>query len=459
MEITFLGELKDSKNNYITAGESTVFKYDHENFYMIDLGYSRMGKRCASLNPNYLVLTHSDSDHISGFSNFWNGSKVKPKEVWIPHDWIRAVLAAEIYLLKLENRNIRNISVISDISLNDNIENDLHIEIEDIFSIIDTERTWGISEIYTLANHLYGLYGEIHQRIDMYNTNDIISYYFSSEFYQQPFTNIFEKFSISSQRNLTLSGITPSIYPDMLSALGRLNTFKRSLAFNVIFATKKVRDIIITLHKSGTKVRYFSVDNFDPNNNFAISKIDTKLEIINANPKSFVEISSGTLIDWIRNTTESVLINERSLISEITYKDINKNDKKIIIWSDSSGMNVVSQNNKSGKQYKVDWNKIVIMTAPHHGSYKSTHNKIWQTVKPYLNNIFCISVGGVASQIKRGTGIGLYSSDYLAISKTNKSCCWCRHSAHKINQDIQIDLNSNLQLTHPCLRTHDTKNP
>ncbi|WP_185173034.1 hypothetical protein [Rothia nasimurium] len=401
-------------------------------------------------------MTHSDWDHISGFSQFWKNVKYKPQEIWVPHDWIIAVLAAEVYIqITRPDRLVSDSGIISRFNVDGLLPDFRHIEISEIFSEIDFEHSWGRSEIYSLSNVLTAQYSNISRNIDEFDDEQVILENFSEQFINQPFSNLFSKFSFKSQSKLENQNITPSRFPNTIQALHHLDSFKLMLAFHAIYATKKVREILITAYKSGVEIKFFNVDNYLPGNIHAETINNTKLEIINGNPKTDVMLSGAKFKDWLRNTTEKILINERALISQITYSD----EKKIIIWSDSSGLNVVKPNKNNDPIYKVDWNNLVIMTAPHHGSHKSHHDDIWNAHQPYSNKIICISCGGVASQWSNKSGLGLYNRNYLSITQNLKSCCWCRSKDHKKNQDITIDLNIKPILNTHCMRLHDIKNP
>ena len=56
---------------------------------VVDLGKrsSGAGERAAEFNPDILILTHSDDDHIGGFQSLAKAWPSRLREVWVPYEW------------------------------------------------------------------------------------------------------------------------------------------------------------------------------------------------------------------------------------------------------------------------------------------------------------------------------------------------------------------------------------
>ena len=56
---------------------------------VVDLGKrsSRAGVRAAEFNPDILILTHSDDDHVGGFQTLANAWPDRLRQLWVPYEW------------------------------------------------------------------------------------------------------------------------------------------------------------------------------------------------------------------------------------------------------------------------------------------------------------------------------------------------------------------------------------
>lgn len=370
-------------------------------------------------DPDVVILTHDDQDHIGGAEQFFSslGPYQKPgqRELWIPSEWALLVFS----LMAVSNPGL---SVVVDKS--DGPSGTAHISLPDLRDRIRGEQTNG--PIAGLS-----VIGEGQDPTD--------------ENAARKFAKLLRTFDLQDvalriRAVHELEGyigqlqhriVNPDPDEDRKFWAGKA----RQVAARVVKRAVAILEILASAAKAGVRIRHFCVD-VSPNRSrppYLTSGRPGQLTIVNAVPVSFsvpdMESAAGSLLHLSQLTIQ----NRRALVTFLWPTNEDSSDG-VLIWSDSDGVNAEAD----GLHGRTPWALTRWMTAPHHGSENIAHQPIWDGFK-WHNSVAKVPIIAVVSgDMPKKTHNA--AADYNAAPQPYRSCTNCpRQSRGTIRQDVTVN--------------------
>lgn len=423
------------------CGSALGFIDDRAAKVVVDLGKpsSGAGRRAADFNPDILVLTHSDDDHIGGFEALAKAWPHRLREVWVPYEWgllaearatlsgwdhpqpqqevqpdaIRALGSANVDLARLPA------AVVSDGEAYDEV----------LGYMVEFTRWSERGPLRYEADRAVG-----------------------SQDLKTAITEVIE------QERKSNPNWPPIPKPEKAQRVAE-DVIKKSDAILGILANA-------TLH--GARVRYFATDAVrddrpEPWTTEGMAGIVTIVNAVEVHrlPARFREPARTLYL-----TYQMTVQNRRALavflwegaclcgVEQIRARsgwerptdipmDIweipgvrNQYVKPwgVLIWSDGAGESCRVGGAGGVESDLVPWEHVAVMTAPHHGSKGVGHREIWAALaeveEALGRQIPLLLAGGTGSQ---GT-----APEYLAVDRQLRACTRCRHLGDRSSRTVVL---------------------
>lgn len=344
----------------------------------VDLGARpEMGRLVAQASPSIVILTHDDHDHIGGWEGFAEAGLDTLDELWIPYEWDAVARASEAL--------VQGTAVVSKLpesslpGLEEILRSGYSVVVPDAPDPIDVSAT-AMFEAVDLASALSGA-----------QTDDL---------------------ALSVQRNLLLlaeaSDDVDEFFDGSAGEIARRAASKASA----------LQKLMVDAYRRRVKVRLFSVDHVrssTPWRSTGSAGIATLANAVEVRRRA-ADAGSLPLLAFAL----ALSVQNRRALCPVLWHD-GALEGGAIVWSDSSGSWVAT----SACADLLP--KLLISTAPHHGSANRDHDPAWDSLSPFLERVetVVLCAGG---QWNQGT-----RDEYASLPGERKRCtrCRCRSRSHE----------------------------
>lgn len=381
-------------------GECFVWKRDADDTVVaVDAGgAASVGKYAGGLNPEILILSHDDNDHIRGAVGLINSAKASLRELWIPAEW--AILIKQIARTG---------------------PNDLLPDGSEFISIGEVEA--GIADQIGTTPEPEG--GNLLSFALLAMAGENLSSWDVS--------------AVGPNQGFSLASSSPP--PRHWYGAKDLGDIIR----RVRFRARTLIAILTAALTNTVRIRYFSID-------LALSSTDKKWEtegragtatLANASeaPHSLaVQIPPG--LPYTFALTQLTVQNRRALCT-LLWSDPSTPDHGTAIWSDSDGV-WLEHSIPLGLGHVIG--TLRASSAPHHASANAAHDRIWMELRNAPSDLVMVNAGGNSSQS--------YRLEYLTL-RSRRCCTWCR-PLNTTYQEVRVTSGANGQmfLHDTCLISH-----
>lgn len=336
-------------------------------------GAASVGLAASLLNPQILVLSHDDKDHISG-AVAMIGSCRSIRELWVPVEW--GILLEQIARTPPEMLIPR-----SDAESTENI-----INVEDVAEFI--------------AEQLFALEGadgeELSARLVADAERNLRSW---------------NPTGIDGETLFAIESEDESPFRHWYGAadLDEIITRVRKRARVLIAILKLALDQVLS-------IRFFSIDlalrGFAKSWEIEGNPGDVTLANAAEAPHALkVSIPAGIAYSYA--LTKLTVQNRRALCT-VLWSDQNTLDDCALIWSDTDGKWLAPVLPRGFSKVIA---RVAASSAPHHASGNASHADVWAALQRAPSDAVFLSAGGQVNQA--------YASDYLKLGG-RKACTWCR---------------------------------
>lgn len=315
--------------------------------YVVDFGNttSRLWKRAVDAEPEIVILTHDDTDHIGGAAVALRQLALRrpttPTEIWLPADWLLVLIASAA----LGDPDFEATPGDADLS-------------PEAVEALMTGEGGGVPGLPRVDEH---------QKEQLNSDSIAATGAMVDELLERA-----ERVVGAADLAEVLEGVITADRHERLQSLGVLGT-SAAIATRGAKQALRIRRIIAAARGCGT-VRWFSVDVGPcPGPLWLAHGRPGELTLINAEEvvptwRSRVSSPGVTLLYLVSLVT---IQNERALVPFVWPTEADRNG--VIIWSDSTGASC-APTTAAGP---TPWAKAGLMTAPHHGSRSPDHQAIW----------------------------------------------------------------------------------
>lgn len=364
-------------------------------------GKKSVGSQAASSDPQILVLSHDDKDHIGGAYELISGTHNALDELWVPADW-------GILIEQIASNDPNALPVINEDS----------IDVEDLAEMIVA----GISDQGAEAS------GEEISMQVMERAEGVLAAWAV----------------LASSNTIDLPTVTFASSKD-----GPERWYGAKGLAEIVDRVNKRSKVLIKILKAalgrGVHVRFFSIDR-------ALTSSRKEWEVQGkagvATLANAAEVESSMLgvipqgVHYAYALTCLTVQNRRAL-STLIWADPGSTKNGVVIWSDTDGLWL---NALSPRGFSRVVQSLSASSAPHHASSNTAHDRVWQELRCAPLDMPVISAGGQKNQGIR--------PEYE--SRSPERCCtWCRPSSGSY-QDVKAisSFGGIMTLQNQCLRKH-----
>jgi hypothetical protein len=353
----------------------------------VDVGATAaMGTAVGEADPDVLILSHDDRDHVRGWDAFIAAVPVRvDHELWVPYEWI-ALAHAATTALDLENAYVPSIDEVRTTLAASAIPR--HVFEEDRASSSgDNSR-------------------EEEEQRDQHD--DLVS---SITEAQHIFENLSEK-----NRQEIIDRVVRAIDSARSSLTGDVNGSAYDITKRAVDSIETITKIIRDAHRSRFKIRIFSVDHVAPRHRQLPWLIEGRQGLATVPNAREIRFRQAGFIPTLGGAFALAILSvqNRRALSVLLWTSSNASCQKALIWSDSDG----KWANRSESYFPIQ--HVALSTAPHHGSTKNNHVAAWQSLWYASRRIILICAGGTTTQ--RDT-----NATFLAAPVSQRACTRCRH--------------------------------
>lgn len=343
--------------------------------FVVDVGQTKMmGARVSEYRPRIVVLTHDDSDHIGGFKFLDEAALGSLEELWVPFEW-----GALLFTLAQGMKNHPG-DLASDESLN---------SVEAVIGRLRAAREQSDvrADVLASTNEI------LRDRIGL--ASDALKTLRSSDSQKELFRSLYVRMNRTSR--------------------GRPPRATRDAAERALERAEVLIQILGRASWSGALIRFFSVDVTEGERRWlwATAGYPGEITIMNA-------VEAGTPNRWVEDSLQFVAglltltVQNRRALCTLLWSASGSHGRAAV-WSDSAG----------------DWlptsffwplYDLELTTAPHHGSATDAHDRIWDSLAPFMHELLVVCAGGHVHQK------GAHKS-FLAVDSQARGCTRCRHGA------------------------------
>lgn len=395
---------------------------------VVDLGEegAESGSHAAGFDPDILVLTHSDSDHIGGFADFIAAPPPRLREVWVPYEW---GLLAQAYA-----------GLVGVLRTGTDAETDPQ-DLRDLGAPVSGEALrpppvvlqppWDEDDAARATNaeiqmHVLGLGPE-----------------FDAERPNDAWVQSAIREAIKKERDHNPAW-PPVPEPEKVEDVVADLTEKSEQLLSIVEAT---------LH-AGILMRFFSTDAVGTTPPWASAGRPGMLTLVNAVEVHFVrskQVDPGVNLYLAMSLTAQ---NRRALapllwdagcseaLDQIRELDTDYWDQRdlrasikpwgVLIWSDGAGESARVTGANGIHSDFVPWEHVALMTAPHHASATDDHRPIWQARKA-----FCDLVGRQIPVLSAGGNMLRTATEFIEdLPSDLRACTRCRHLKEKPSKTV-----------------------
>lgn len=371
----------------------------------VDAGKTRsVGQESGACEPQVLVLSHDDNDHIGGAVDLINSCNGSLEELWVPAEW--GIL-------------IRQIAFTSPDELIP--EGAVRIELSAVEAHIATQTNI--------------VRGELRDGLEV----------------QSLVTTAWDQLQgwslarISPERELALqeaARVGPAPWWPWYGAPRLEDIFARTVARSTALLA-----IFRAALAAGVRIRFFSID-------LALSSIGPYWEqegrpgtATLANAAEVPAAPTILLRPGLPTTYALHLLSvqNRRALSTLLWAEPAAPGDGAIVWSDTDG---VWLNHSSPRGFGAVVGSVSVSSAPHHASANSAHDRVWQELALLPDTAVMICAGGIARQG--------YRREYLALHG-RRCCTWCRHTQNPNPADVEATSQISgaaMTISRQCLGVH-----
>lgn len=397
--------LVGSPSSRARHGECFVWsRGTQEGNVVVDAGGTKgVGVQAAEYNPEVLVLTHDDHDHIGGAVELIKKAKGSLKELWVPADWgllIKQIASSEA------NEPSPSESMPVDL---DEITRSIEAQ---FLELANGQRQ---EEPNNGMHLLLGTLQQVKERLDAWNRIDMPDDVFAIE-------------------------------------IGPACSFYGAKSFRDI--KRRVEHRVGVLHAILTEavnnsmvVRFFSIDlalsrsseeeAWEAAGRKGLATIANAAEVPYATLKA---LPSGVVYTFLLT---HITVQNRRALSTLLWTNKGEPSEAIVIWSDTDGGWLDALGPRGFSQVVK---MLSLSSAPHHASANAAHNRVWQELEKAPATMVMISAGGHGKQ--------KYHGDYKALA-SRRCCTWCRPSLQGA-QEVSATFTTGkiFKLRNSCLALH-----
>ncbi len=413
MEITALGRPLGSSSTRSCPGECITVMVNRNNGsrlgwpwrMVVDLGDGSdgLGQRAAATDPDVVVLTHDDTDHIGGaaaaLATMSKRGLGHPREIWMPADWLYLLTtwATATFLAnppaaadELDERLVHDV-----------VDGDTYAQV-------------ALPDLHSFAaHHSYDdRLDDIHsanQQLD-----EILNAVVDEDTPKDLLAGVVREIQAHRQ---TTGDPTRGTFSGSAHKVGR----------RVIQRAQTLVSIVAAARTAGL-VRWFSVDtSMHGASPYTTEGIPGAVTLLNARevrrlPRFATPRPAAALFALARLTVS----NQRALVTYIWPEDqaVASARGGAIVWSDSDGAGCDVSSRPSTR---TPWQSVSVMTAPHHGSTVRAHTPIWAARTAAGSG----RIGVLLSNNRHAT-----TSSYTALPTGLRACTRCP-SAPKVRASLR----------------------
>lgn len=411
---------------------------------VVDLGDEGAdgGSHAAGFDPDILVLTHSDADHIGGFADFISARGSRLREVWVPYEWglLAQAYAGLVGLLRSGTDRQTNPEDIRDLGGPGLGENSRPPSV--------VLEPWGDQEDGVLPTnaemqtHVLGL----GPQFDAERPNE-----------SRVEGAIREAIEKEREANPTWPPVPdPKEVEDVVADL----TIKSEQLLSIVETTLRV----------GIRVRFFSTDAVGTTPPWASAGNPGMLTLVNAVEVFFVRSAQVDAEVNLYLALRLTAQNRRALapflwdagcaevLDQIQQLHTDYWDERdlraaikpwgILIWSDGAGESARVTGANGIHSDFVPWEHVALMTAPHHASATDDHRPIWQA-----REAFCNLVGREIPVLSAGGKMPRTATEFTDLLPSEvRACTRCRHLKERPSKTVVAIVDGpSTRLTPTCL--------
>jgi hypothetical protein len=394
---------------------------------VVDLGEegAEGGSHAARFDPDILVLTHSDSDHIGGFADFIAARRDRLREVWVPYEWglLAQAYAGLVGVLRTGT--------------------DRQTDPEDLRELGEPEigetrcpppvvlqLPWGgddaLATTAEMQMHVLGL-GPL----------------FDAERPDDSSVECAIREAIEQERK------DNPAWPPVPAAED-----VEDVVADLTFKSEQLLSIVETSLRAGVRVRFFSTDAVGTTPPWASAGNPGMVTIVNAVEVFFIRSAQAdpgmNLYLAMRLTAQ----NRRALapflwdagctemLDQILELDTDYWDERdlraaakpwgVLIWSDGGGESAGVTGAEGIHSDLVPWEHVALMTAPHHASATNDHRLVWQA-----RDAFCSFVGREIPVLSAGGTMLRTATEFTDdLPSDLRACTRCRHLKERPSKTV-----------------------
>jgi len=368
--------------------------------------------RAARATPRILVLSHADKDHVGGFREFAEEIDVQvqkgyqpPAEIWVPCSWGDVAVAIAIFQHPSFPANYY----------------------------------WGDAAVQDSERTNNGLLGLAAQRIDRRALAEQLSE---------------EIVGASDEWERLRKSLR-----DQDIAHGRVSRC-RDVDQSIDHADRII-GVLQQAEQWGSAVRYFDValanrhpglPNNIPANTEGEPGVVTIVNAREVRPDDGISLRRRFRSAVVQRNRPGPLrqvlalltrANQESLVSMV-WHERSPTSPVGLVWADSDGATCLNG--------LVPWERVKVMTAPHHASATADHNPIWTARRRYAFQSVVVSSGNQPNS-KHSSGRAP-RREFLAVDPVQRACTGCRMTGHgsaRTSGDVTVTLvGSSAQLNRTC---------
>jgi len=348
----------------------------------VDLGSGDYtGRVVAHHQPDVVVLTHDDGDHVGDWDAFARTGLRGLRELWVPAEW-------GTLLALLEVAPLRSVAG----SGGDGSDRRTDQSLRDSY-LGDGDRAYPNEWAATR---------------DAQNRKEAVTHHARSLKGDDGFLTALAE-HLRKQRDV--GGARE----------GRAERWQgtpRVVGERLLDSAVKISNILLDARASGVWMRYFSVEKAmrDGGLRPALGLVPRfAVTIANAHEVKPAHLLHRPSSDTLARLLALTVQNRRAL-APVLWSE--RGGPTVIVWSDTSGQWI-----RKIKDFPDLLEHAIVTTAPHHGSDNGAHDRVWKAIKTMLarDETVVVCAGGEASQ-------GLHPA-FLLVPRLRRACTRCRHGS------------------------------
>ncbi|UAL29893.1 MBL fold metallo-hydrolase [Nocardioides rotundus] len=394
----------------------------------VDLGEegAEGGSHAAGFDPDILVLTHSDSDHVGGFEDFITARRSRLREIWVPYEWglLVQALAGLVGVLRTG----------TDAETGPE-------DLRDLGASVIRERKYPPAVVldWPWREDVDALAADVEMQMHVLGLGPA----FESERPDDDWVQSAIRQAINKER-VDNPAWPPLPQPEEVAEVVADLTAKSQQLLSIVESTLK----------AGIRVRFFSTDAVGTTPPWTSAGRPGMLTLVNAVEVFFVRSKQtdpgANLYLAMRLTAQNrralapflwdagcVDVLDRILQLDTDYwdeRDLRAAIKPwgVLIWSDGAGDSARVTGGAGIHSDFVPWEHVALMTAPHHASATEDHRRIWEA-----REAFCKLAGRHIPVLSAGGNMPRTAAAFTdAVPSELRACTRCRHLKERPSKTV-----------------------